>query len=216
MDTNEVDKFWKLFCKIDFYLISTILFVGSGIGLLFMANIDPMTTAFNFNRLNKVLQILIPISSSIARVSLGILTDIVKSNSKKIIICLSLIMLVLTVYQPFFIAVMQSKTILTIGTLITGFCFGGLMILTPLLVGNLFGTKNMATNWGIIMFMEAIAGIVYSNIQSIIVQISPSNDTCDSNAVNTCSELCFKNGYYLTFISGGIALICCFLLYCRH
>lgn len=207
----------KLWVHLDFYLISIILFIGSGIGLLFMGNIDPMTSAFNLEKTNTTLQILIPLFSSISRIICGVLSDLFKKLSTRIIL-LSIIIVIMTIFQITFIYDMTSPITLYFGSCVTGFCFGGLMIITPLLVGELFGTKNMATNWGIIMFNEATAGIVFAEIQSIVVTQTPSNDICSNSNTqnNTCSMACFENGYIFSLISGFVAIFCVVVLYLRN
>jgi len=140
-----------------FYLLTTAFLLSVVGGLMMIGFARPIAVARGLEATATIGVLAIAISNSFGRLFWGTISD------KMGRITTILTLLVCSGILSLLVNVVDGHVIYVIIALI-GFCFGGFLSNYPSLTADLFGVRNMATNYGFVLFGFGIGAIAASQI----------------------------------------------------
>eukprot|EP01137_Pigoraptor_chileana_P016980 Opistho-2@74360 len=151
---------FQILANIDFQLMFWMFTLAGGAGLMFMDNITFMLTAFDLSSHKTLFVTIIPVASSVARFSSGVLSDHILARVPRSRVLLSMLVL-LSVTQVLLVFWMDRLAVLLIGAIAVGASYGTLWCITPTMVAESFGLKHFGQNWGWLMLSSAVGALGY-------------------------------------------------------
>ena len=147
----------QMFKKPSFYLIAITFMLSVMGGLMMIGFARPIAVARGLESTATIGVLAIALANSMGRLCWGFISD--KLGRINTI----LLLLVVSGLLSISVAYVTGMFIYVIIALI-GFCFGGFLSTFPSLTSELFGVKNLATNYGFVLFGFGIGAIVSSQI----------------------------------------------------
>ena len=157
---------WKeIFKNAHYYKLCTLNFLGKAVGLMIIGHIAVIAVKQAQWEGGVILVSLVAVFNGIGRLTGGAIADkIGVRNSFRIIFLLQTANLLVFYYY-------NTGAYLIIGTAIAGFYYGGLIANIPAGVASAFGTKNLATNIGLVntfaLFSAALGPLIAGRVFDI-------------------------------------------------
>jgi MFS family permease len=153
-----VDYFWRDMIKTPrFYMMFILFMIVSSVGLMIIGSITRIATGQAGITDTASLAFLVSfmaITSMIGRIAGGFISDkIGQINTLFLIIVIQIVNMVGFAFY-------NSFSLMLIGIIGTGLCFGALLSVFPALTAEQFGLKNYGANYGIIYLAWGLSGIV--------------------------------------------------------
>lgn len=194
--------------SLDFYLLVGVFSFLSTVGLVYVTNLTVISKSVGVSDKDAYLVIIIPISTAVISISIGIITDMFKNKANKIVLLvyssgLYLICLLSTIfggdYLPF----------LYFGAALCGIGTGIVWSLTPTIMSEMFHLSNLGRNWGICLLSASLVSLIGQYSFSALYDLKNPQDKlfcsglyCVREGLQLC--LCFT---LIAFILGMILIL---------
>lgn len=148
---------WKgMISTIQFWIMMPVFICGAFFGLMITSNLSPIGQGmFGLSAGTAALYVsLLAVFNALGRIAWGTISDrigILASLMAVFVIAAGALVLLGTA---------RGIVVLTIGVVVLGFGFGGIMSLFPPLTMSNFGPKNQGVNYGIVFSAYALSGLV--------------------------------------------------------
>ncbi|PKM83486.1 MAG: oxalate:formate antiporter [Firmicutes bacterium HGW-Firmicutes-13] len=170
--TLKVDYEWSEMVKTpQFYLLWLMFCFGSLAGLLIIGHLSNIAVEQAGVALGFLLVALLAVFNAGGRIGAGVLSDkLGRVNT----------MLIVFVVQGINFLLFNSYSTLwplIIGTAVVGACYGACLSLFPATTADLFGTKNLGVNYGLVFSSWGVGGVFGGYIGGIVRDISGTYHT---------------------------------------
>jgi hypothetical protein len=210
-ESIETMSLKQILLNLDFHLFSWTFVFAAAIGLVFLNNLTTISQSVELSDRNSVLLIIIPVCNAITSLSLGFLSDVLKTRvPRMILILLSCAFfagsLALTMWKASIFAV------LVISTILCGIGTGIIWTLSPTIMSERFCLKNIGRNWGMTILFAAAVGM---GIQEVFGYLYDVQTGSASGA--TCLGLsCVRGGLAVGLGSGILAIVFCIVFITKN
>ena len=135
-----------------FYLIFVLFLFSSSVGLMIIGNLTRIAN-LQAGVINAAFLIsLVAVMNALGRILGGFLSDkIGRVNTLFITIVLQMLNMIGFIFY-------QNATVLSLGFILTGLCFGTFLAVFPALTADQYGLKNYGVNYGIVYLAYGLAG----------------------------------------------------------
>lgn len=151
-----------------FYLITVTFMLACMGGLMMIGFAKPIAEAKGVAQVATIGVLLISMFNSVGRLFWGYISDKIERTNVIIILLLG------TTVLSLFVNLATGYFIFPLIMLI-GFFYGGLLSTFPALTADLFGSKNMAINYGFVLFGFGIGAVVSSQIAGYYKNVAGDN-----------------------------------------
>ena len=190
--------------QLDFWLLWVAHFCGTANGLFFINNISQISQSLGGAKSSAALYVsILSVANAVGRMSAGFLSDRYASTvlSRPMFFVVSLFLMFLGQGS---LALVPSLNWLYVGCLIIGMSYGAFWALIPAMVIELFGAKNVGSNYQILSLAPAFGSVMASVVLSGAVyesHVMPHTNVC-------CGTACFRLTHVVTSLA---ALVGCAL-----
>lgn len=192
----------------DFYLLVGVFSFLSTVGLVYVSNLTVISKSVGVSDKDEYLVIIIPISTALISISIGIISDMFKSKESRIVVLvyssgLYLVCLLSTIFGGNHLQFLYFSAVLCgIGT-------GIVWSVTPTIMSEMFHISNLGRNWGISLLSASVVGLIGQYSFGALYDIQKPKDKLFCSGlycVNGGLELCL--GFTLmAFILGFILIV---------
>ena len=167
VSNNDVSPF-EMVKKPSFYLLAFTFTLSVMGGLMMIGFARPIAVARGLESTATIGVLAIALANSMGRLCWGFISDkIGRINTILLLLLVSgLLSISVAFVQGFFIYVIIA---------LIGFSFGGFLSTFPSLTSELFGVKNLATNYGFVLFGFGVGAILSSQIAGHYKNIAANN-----------------------------------------
>jgi OFA family oxalate/formate antiporter-like MFS transporter len=161
---NENDKTWReMLCMPIFYVIFTALAIGAMTGLMILAHASPMiesTLGMSSQEASFIVGILAA-ANALGRLGWGIISDRVGRYP------LLIFLFVLSIAAFASLSVTSAAIVFLAAIVAAELCYGGYISLIAPLTADVFGTKHLSVNYGIMFIAFSFGGIVGPRVAAV-------------------------------------------------
>jgi len=160
---------WRsIFRKAGFYRLWSIYLLGGSVGLAIISNIAVIALKQAQWQDGFLLVMMLAIFNGTGRFASGVILD--KIGVRKTFG----IVLLMQIANMICFNSYKTTAILSLGTALAGFCYGGMIAAMPAATAVEFGTKNLGVNWGLVNSAFGFCGILGPVMAGRIVDITGS------------------------------------------
>lgn len=194
----------QILLNLDFHLFSWTFVFAAAIGLVFLNNLTTISQSVELSDRNSVLLIIIPVCNAITSLSLGFLSDVLKSKvPRMILLLLSCVLftgsLALTMWKA------STFSVLVISTILCGIGTGMIWTLSPTVMSERFCLKNIGRNWGMTILLAAAVGMGIQEVFGHLYDVQ----TSDASGTTCLGLSCVRGGLAVGLGSGILAILFC-------
>eukprot|EP00854_Cymbomonas_tetramitiformis_P026827 gene26827-32975_t len=210
-------QYGRLLCNVDTGIIFCMFTICSGVGLLFINNTDFIADALyecspdssnkstiachRSRQLVDLFGWLIPLVSCGTRIFVGTVSDrLQKVVSRGALIVVQIFILLLGTLVT---VIASEASHLKLAGILIGSAFGGIWCLTPLFIGDLFGSKSFGTVWGGILFGGALGPFMLQPFWSYEYKRHARSTYCKGTS---CYSTTFELAFGVSIVALGMSL----------
>lgn len=196
--------------ELDFWLLWVAHFCGTANGLFFINNISQISQSLGGAKSSAALYVsILSVANAVGRMSAGFLSDRYASTvPRPMFFVVSLFLMFLGQGS---LALVPSLDWLYVGCLIIGMSYGAFWALIPAMVIELFGAKNVGSNYQILSLAPAFGSVIASVVLSGAVyesHVMPHTNVC-------CGTACFRLTHAVTSLAALVGCVLATMLWYR-
>ncbi|KAL5011011.1 hypothetical protein ScPMuIL_013316 [Solemya velum] len=179
---------FKLLINPDFHLFTWMFSAAASIGLVYTNNITQVAKSVGLKQYDDMLVMIIPITSAIASLFFGILSDVLKDKIPRngFIIIAGVLF---AACQGLGMAFANNYAVLILSTVFCGLGIAIIWSLAPAVMSEMFDLKDFGRNWGLAILVAALIGMgaqeVFGALYDEHITIPGSNDCCGMACIRT-------------------------------
>lgn len=194
----------QILLNLDFHLFSWTFVFAAAIGLVFLNNLTTISQSVELSDRNSVLLIIISVCNAITSISLGFLSDVLKTRVPRMI----LLLLSCVFFTGSLASTMWKASIfgvLVISTILCGIGTGMIWTLSPTIMSERFCLKNIGRNWGMTILLAAAVGMGIQEVFGHLYDVQTNN----ANGAICLGLSCVRGGLAVGLGSGILAVLFC-------
>jgi MFS family permease len=211
-----------LFKNPNFWLVFVALVVIAGCGLMYINNVGSMASTLfpnspgDVQRARNLHVATFSISSFSARLAFGMLSDWTGGGLSRLVWMATTALGMMTGMLG---AAMTTEHIeLLPWTIVVGLSYGGVFTLTPTIVSEWWGSKNIGRNWGWMAWAPAMGGLLFNSLFGYVFDLNSPTNPKDPTRPRRCKDgnACYMQALFLASSLCILALACIVLVWKRR
>jgi MFS transporter, OFA family, oxalate/formate antiporter len=187
--SEEEFEWYEMVRTPQFYLLWLTFCFGSLAGLMVIGQLSSIVFEQSGYSLGFILVAILAVFNALGRISGGLMFDRLGQTSTLVII------LAIQALNFLFFGTFSSLTMLVIGAMVAGFCYGACLSVFPSTTALLYGVKNLGVNYGLVFTSWGAGGVFGGLLGGTVRDLTGSYNT----AFLIASSLCFI-GIILTLL----------------